>query len=281
MNKIDFGFIQGRMIKTPSKNVLQYFPKKNWRNEFLYAKKYNFKFIEYFGERKFNKLNPIWNEQKLNEINYLVNKNKLFNYSFCDDFFINNNLLNYKNLTSYYFKLSKNLSKIKIKVYVLALFEKSLIKKNNLKSYVNKIKKIADVLSKHKLKIALETNLDADQILDLIKLVNRENVFVVYDTGNRLKKNNLQYEEIIKLGKKIIHIHLKDKDWKGKNVILGTGDVNFESVFMALKSIKFKGKFVFETNRGMNPRKTMINNKNYILNVINKINNHKNEFFKK
>ena len=43
----------------------------------------------------------------------------------------------------------------------------------------------------------------------------------------------------------------------------------------------FKGKFVFETNRGMNPRKTMINNKNYILNVINKINNHKNEFFKK
>jgi len=55
MKKIEFGFIQGRMISPPSKKTLQYFPKKNWRKEFDYAKKNNFDFIEYFGERKFNK----------------------------------------------------------------------------------------------------------------------------------------------------------------------------------------------------------------------------------
>ena len=61
MEKIDFGFIQGRMVTPPSKKMLQYFPQKNWRKEFYYAKKNNFRFIEYFGERNFNKYNPIWN----------------------------------------------------------------------------------------------------------------------------------------------------------------------------------------------------------------------------
>ena len=84
-----------------------------------------------------------------------------------------------------------------------------------------------------------------------------------------MKNPNLQYQEIIKLKKHIIHVHLKDKNFNGDNVILGTGSVNFDAIFMALKRIKFKGKFVFETNRGNNPRKTMLNNKNYILKKVN------------
>ena len=38
MKKTDFGFIQGRMTTPPSKNILQYFPTKNWQKEFYYAK---------------------------------------------------------------------------------------------------------------------------------------------------------------------------------------------------------------------------------------------------
>ena len=40
MKKIEFGFIQGRMTSPPSKKILQYFPKKNWKKEFHYAEKY-------------------------------------------------------------------------------------------------------------------------------------------------------------------------------------------------------------------------------------------------
>ena len=36
----------------------------------------------------------------------------------------------------------------------------------------------------------------------------------------------------------------------------------------AIKKIKFKGNFVFETNRGNNPIQTMIYNKEYILKII-------------
>ena len=72
MKKIDLGFIQGRMTKTPSKKILQYFPKKNWQKEFHFAKKNQFQFIEYIGERKFNKKNPIWNDRMLNKIFFII-----------------------------------------------------------------------------------------------------------------------------------------------------------------------------------------------------------------
>ena len=58
----------------PSKNILQYFPKTNWQKEFVYARKNNFKFIEYFGERKFNNKNPIWTKLGLKKINYFIKK---------------------------------------------------------------------------------------------------------------------------------------------------------------------------------------------------------------
>ena len=256
------------MTLPPSKKILQYFPKKNWKKEFYYAEKYNFNFIEYFGERKFNKSNPIWNYRKLKEINELVKKKKLSNYSFCFVYFINNRLINYKNFDTYYKILIKNLALINIKVYVLALFEKSLINKKNLKNFIQRLQSISDNLKKKKIKLALETNLDAQSIVRLIKLINRKNVFIVYDTGNRLKKNDLQYKEIIKLKKNICHFHIKDKNWMGENVVLGNGNVNFDFIFKAILRNKYQGKYTFETNRGNNPIKTMCNNKNFILRNI-------------
>ena len=263
-----FGFIQGRMTSPPSKKTLQYFPKKNWRREFRLAKKYGFNFIEFFAERKFNRSNPIWNVKKLREINNLVRKNNLFNYSFCDDFFIKNNINNFQNLENYYDKISNNLSIINIRIYVLALFEKSMVVKKNYKNFVKTLQIIADKLKNKNIKLALETNLDVISIKKLIHLINRNNVFLVYDTGNRLKKGNLQFNEIIKLKNHICHFHLKDKNWKGQNVILGTGAVNLNAIFSAIKKIKFKGNFVFETNRGHNPIQTMVYNKKYILSII-------------
>jgi len=268
---MNFGFIQGRMSTPPSNKILQYFPYKNWKKEFSLAKKHGFKFIEYFAERDYNKKNPIWNLKKLNTIKKLTKKNNLYSISFCDDFFISKNILTYKNLNNYYNTLTKNLSVIKVRLYILALFEKSVINKSNFKNYAEIIRNISDKLKKKKIKLLLETNLDVISFKKLMKLIDRKNVYLVYDTGNRLKKKNMQHDEIIKLKKFISHFHLKDKNWKGKNVIMGTGSVNFKYIFEAIKKIKFKGNFVFETNRGENPIKTMINNKKYILNIVSSI----------
>ena len=98
--------------------------------------------------------------------------------------------------------------------------------------------------------------------------MNDRNIFIVYDTGNRLKNGSVQYDEIIKLKKKIVHVHLKDKNYKGDNVVFGTGNVNLKLIFKALKKIRYKGSFTFETNRGSNPLMTMINNKKLVLKIL-------------
>ena len=130
---------------------------------------------------------------------------------------------------------------------------------------------VSEKLKYKKIKLAIECNLEAESIKKLATMVNRENFYIVYDTGNRLKKQNLQYKEILNLKKYICHIHLKDKNWKGHNVILGTGAVNFQSIFKAIKKIKYDGNFTFETNRGNNPIKTMCENKSFISNLIQKL----------
>jgi len=268
MNKINLGFIQGRLSRPPSRKILQYFPQKNWRKEFYLANKLNLKYIEYFGERIFNNKNPIWHQKTLTEISKLAKKNKLINYSFCDDFFINNNFVNFKDFNNYYKKIINNLYAVNIKVYVLALFEKSALRKNNLKKFVNRLKILSNSLKKKNIKLALETNISIKLIKKLIKETKSKNIFIVYDTGNRLKKNNLQYNEIIELKKYICHFHLKDKNWKGDNVILGTGSVDFSKIFKAVKKINYKGNFTFETNRGNNPIITMKKNQKLIKSIL-------------
>ena len=76
------------------------------------------------------------------------------------------------------------------------------------------------------------------------------------------KRNGNLQERIVST---CICILNKDKDLKGQNVVLGKGSVNFDSICRAIKKIKYKGKLVFETNRGNNPINTMINNKEFIL----------------
>ena len=214
MNLKNFGFIQGRLTKPPKKKILQYFPEKNWKSEFRLAKKTGFGFIEYFAEELMNKKNPIWSKKGLKNIKFLAKKNNLENYSFCDDFFIGNHILNYPNIEQYYYKLSKNLNFLKIKIYVLALFKKSEINKKNYSKFVLVLKKISRILFKKKIKLALETNLNYIVLNKLIKKIKSKNFSIVYDTGNRLKVGKLQYDEIIKLNKNIVHIHLKDKNFK-------------------------------------------------------------------
>ena len=65
--------------------------------------------------------------------------------------------------------------------------------------------------------------------------------------GNRvLLKNSVS--DIYKFKNNIKHVHLKDKNMSNKNVIIGKGKVNFKSIFVALKKIKYKGSFTIEVN---------------------------------
>ena len=56
----------------------------------------------------------------------------------------------------------------------------------------------------------------------------------------------------------------KEEDQKNSNVLLGTGLVNFENVFYALRDIQYDGPFTFETTRGSSPLNTAKYNINFV-----------------
>ena len=102
--------------------------------------------------------------------------------------------------------------------------------------------------------------------------IMQKNIILILQ-GILVKENSTRAIQfgIIKLKKYICHFHTKDKNWKGENVVLGNGKVNFDLIFKAIKHIKYVGKYTFETNRGDNPIKTMCDNKNFILNKIKQL----------
>jgi hypothetical protein len=258
-----FGIIQGRLIKPPRNNLLQFFP-PNWIDEINIAKTFKFGFIEFFKDRYFNQVCPFFTNEGFKIVLDVLNLKNFKSYSFCDDFFIKKNILKYKFLKKYFEDISLNLSVIKTKLYVLPLYEKSNLDKKNFIKFSKKINFISSILNKKNIVLALETDLEVEFIDSLFKRIKSKNVYLVYDTGNRVKKGINQFKEILDLKDKIIHIHIKDKNLLGNNVIIGRGIVNFKNIFFALKKINYKNNFTFETNRGLDPIKTMIQNIKFI-----------------
>lgn len=246
------GFVQGRLTRSPV-NRLQYYPKK-WEEEFKNAKNLGLNFIEFFTERKYNSKNLIWSKQGIINYKQKLKNNSLKSYTFCDDYIISNNI-NSTKTHKYLKRLIKQIRYLNIKFLILPFYGKSILSNTNYKSY---IKTLRTITKNKKIKFLIESNISISTFKKIEKKVNNSNLFFLYDTGNRSLLNSDPELDILQLGKKRLkHIHIKDKNANGTNVKLGTGLVKFKKIFKALKKIKYKGAFTFETTRLKNPIHTM------------------------
>ena len=107
------------------------------------------------------------------------------------------------------------------------------------------------------------------EFFSLKKKIKSNNFYFLFDTGNRvlLKKNSVL--DIYKFKNEIKHVHLKDKNFKNKNVIFGKGEVKFKSIFEELKKINYKGSFTIESQRGKNIKNQATENYIYFKKLIN------------
>lgn len=252
--KNKLGIVQGRLSKSP-KNRLQYFPTTNWKKEFEIANNIGFNFIEFFSQRQYSLLNPIWSRKLFKQYLLLAKKNNLIIMNFCDDYIIANDIRDKKTII-YLKKLIINCSKLKIKNLVLPMYEKSNLTDENKELFYNSINLISSFSKKYKIKILIESNILPQSFCEIKKNIKNKNLFFLYDTGNRVQKKDKYLLEILEFGNDIHHVHIKDKNFSNKNVLLGCGEVNFNQVFKFLKKIKYKGHFTLETNKGLNPIET-------------------------
>ena len=259
------GIVQGRLSLSGKK--LQCFPKKPL-NEFKLASKIGYDFIEFFGERIKNNNNPIWSNSGIKKYTKISREKGIKIYSFCDNYIINHSLASTKTFKEIINTLDR-LSRLKIKKYILPLYGSSEINLKNKNKIYKNLSIISNICTKKNIKLLIESNMSPKEFFSLKKKIRSNNFYFLFDTGNRvLLKKNLVLD-ICKFKSEIKHVHLKDKNFKNKNVIVGKGEVKFKSIFKELKKINYKGSFTIESQRGKNIKNQATENYIFFKNLIN------------
>jgi len=258
-----FGMVQGRLTQAPL-GCLQWFPQNVWQQEFGTAKDIGVDYIELIAEVQHNDNNPIWTDAGINEIKQLVKDSNLTLHALCNDYIIEHFFLD-EDVIQQNIDLLAQGKKLGIEKYIMPFFESSELTNYNMQAYIEPLRRAAKVAANEGITVCLETILTGEELVKLLNLIDMPNVKVVYDTGNRVAFGHDLSGDIRLLGDRIAHVHIKDKNSDNVNVLLGTGLVNFESVFFALKDINYDGPYTFETTRGSNP----INTAKYNMGLVN------------
>jgi L-ribulose-5-phosphate 3-epimerase len=261
-NTTRFGMVQGRLTQSPP-SCLQWFPQSSWQEEFSIASKIGVNYIELIAEVQYNVDNPIWTDDGIEKIKQLVKDNNLTLHALCNDYIVENSFLD-ERVIKQNIELLEQGKKLGVEKYIMPFFESSELTMENMQEYIEPLKRVAEVAYDENIIVCLETILTGKELIELLQLIDLPNVKAVYDTGNRIAFGHDLAGDIRLLGNAIAHVHIKDKNSNNENVLLGTGLVNFESVFFALNDIGYSGPYTFETTRGSNP----INTAKYNMNLV-------------
>ncbi len=250
-----FGIVQGRLTPAPP-GCLQWFPQQSWAGEFATAGQLGLSYIELIAEVRHNPGNPIWSDDGIAQIRELARENGLMLHALCNDFTVEHTLPGSTEVLRQSLELVERGRMLGVEKLIMPLFDSSELSPHNIDDYIGPLGDIADAAKDGGMTTCLETILTGAELIELLDRLDRRHVKAVYDTGNRVAFGHDLAADIRLLGDRIAHIHIKDKDAENRNVLLGTGLVNFAEVFAAVHDIGYDGPYTFETQRGRDPRRT-------------------------
>ena len=254
------GIMQGRLSSAPDNDNLDWFPLEKWSDEFGYAKDLGFQTIEIVIDKEKNINNPVWTPDGRNKILNAFKKNQLKAYSSCVNFIIANSISK-EDVFVEAFKAIEFLNEIGIELIILPLFEKSDLK--NIQNHKN-IKRILELNKDIDNDLIIEVDLQAKDLLKTLESLEIYDVGIVYDIGNSTFLGHQIGEDLDLLDEKIKHIHVKDKNRFGENVLLGEGNCDFDFFFHHPFIQKYNGYYTLETSRGLNPIESAAMNLNFL-----------------
>jgi len=191
--------------------------------------------------------------------------------SICMDYLATLSILN-PETQHLFFHTVRNVLKVlnsnsSIRVLVVPLLEAGSIETNeDLLRALDWISEtgLDEIAVEHNIVLALEMNLPAGQIVDVFAGHSLSNIGICYDLGNARATGMKPEEEIIILNGLIVHVHIKDRQVNGPNVMLGQGDVNFDACFCALDRIGYEGQMILETIYEVSPEAEAARNLQFV-----------------
>ena len=228
------GVMQGRL--TPqSDDRIQFFPIIGWREEFSILNNLGISHLEWTFDRKGIFDNPILTINGCEEVNFLA---KSFNVSIstatCD------NLMNApihkvgpdgQTSNDEFENFIALIAKTTISTLVWPLVDAGSIKDpKELEFFLAAISKHFNLLSKHGIKVAFETDLSPLKNFDLMEKLPRKLFGLNLDVGNSASYGHSIIEEWKLNSNRILNVHIKDRLFEGSTVPLGSGSVSWNEV---------------------------------------------------
>lgn len=264
MSKIKIGFMQGR-LSPKVRNEIQAFPFLHWKKEFQLAKKLKIKKMEWtIDDYNFNQ-NPLMSALGRNQINLLRTKYNVSINSITCDFLMTNTFYKKKNFSkdneAKFYNFLDNCKKMNIKLIVVPLVDKSSIKnKKEEKNVVSFYNNIENFLKKEKMKIAFESDFNFFKLKYFIDNFNPKTFGINYDIGNSAGLNYDYKKELASYHKRIINVHIKDKNKNNVTVPLFSGKAQILLVMKYLINNGYKGNFILQPARASFDHVNMIRN---------------------
>jgi sugar phosphate isomerase/epimerase len=249
---IQFGVTQGRLVPSRSGH-LQCFPQDNWAEEFAIAARLGLRYVELLAERQHNPGNPLWSADGLRAIDRAAKSAGLTLYSTINDYILDYDIVSSAEGLPQCFVWCDAAAALGLTMLVVPLMDASDPAGRDLDGFVAPLRALAERAAGQRMDVVLETIMPMDRLLDLVSRIDRPNVGVCFDTGNRIAQGFDIYAELPRAGALVHHVHIKDKAADGENVFLGTGQVNFHRIAQALAAIGYQRAFTFEAPRGRDP----------------------------
>ncbi|MCX7013634.1 MAG: sugar phosphate isomerase/epimerase [Candidatus Sumerlaeota bacterium] len=125
----------------------------------------------------------------------------------------------------------------------------------NERLLVEALREAAPLAEANQATLDLETTLDAGRLKSVLQRTGSPRVKVYFDTANVFQYGLEPVGQILQLGSLIGQIHFKESNpaTLTSDRPLGEGQVDFEGVVGAMKSIDYRGEVVFETPPGAAP----------------------------
>ena len=251
INTHPIGIMQGRLIP-PKGRGIQFFPFKEWQEEFKKASGIKIDEIDFIFDLDRYQENPLWTQEGIASIQKAIGESGVKVRHICADFFMRrpffrvteqerqDNIAILKQLIA----AAKQIGAENIEI---PLVDNSSLKTEEEKEIL--VQSLKECLPKAKqsgVTISLEADLPPQELLELVK---RFDVKITYDSGNSSSLGYDSYEEISTYGEYLSNVHIKDRVLRGTTVPLGTGNANFDKLFQGLKEANYKGSFTLQSAR--------------------------------
>lgn len=251
---MEIGFMQGRLSELVDGKI-QAFPWRDWGQEFSLAHRHVFPLMEWTLDQDRLYENPLMTEEGRERIRALSDTNGIKIPSLTGDCFMQAPFFKAagKERASLLRDLQAVLgacAKVGIRYVLIPLVDNGRIENAEQEtSLLDGLTPLTGFLRAHSMQIVFESDFPPRRLADFIAALPEDAFGINYDVGNSAALGHDPEAEIAAYGKRIVNVHIKDRELHGTTVPLGEGNADFLRVFQALKGVGYAGNFILQTAR--------------------------------